>query len=429
MKIKVAELFAGVGGFRLGLEGWQGLSASSKYSEPIETDYKVVWSNQWEPSTKSQEASFIYEKRFGSCGHSNKDIAKVLVSDIPDHDMLVGGFPCQDYSVARTLSQSGGLQGKKGVLWWEIHRILKEKLDDGSPVKYLFLENVDRLLKSPVKQRGRDFAIILSSLSDLGYAVEWRVINAADYGFPQRRRRTFILAYHSTTDIYNEIVNQPKIDWITETGVMSQAFPIVKDASIYCPFSIDGDLAKISEDFNSESGNSPFENSGLMVNRLVVTIKTKPLYQGHFTTLGEILQNERVDYSFYINGSFEKWKYLKGPKNEKRVNKESGFEYQYNEGGMIFPDPIDQPSRTIITGEGGPSPSRFKHVVETGTGQLRRLTPIELERLNMFPQNHTKEASDVKRAFFMGNALVVGVVEKIGQQLMTFVKRYERVTI
>lgn len=430
MEIKVAELFAGVGGFRLGLEGKQGLSATSKYLEKLDSSYKVIWSNQWEPSTKTQEASYIYERRFGSEGHSNKDISKVEVDEIPDHDMLVGGFPCQDYSVARTLSQSGGLEGKKGVLWWEIHRILKEKAEKGSPVKYVFLENVDRLLKSPVKQRGRDFAIILASLSDLGYAVEWRVINAADYGFPQRRRRTFILAYHRSTSMFNEIEVQQKNAWILEKGIFAQTFPIINNEPVHQHFLIEGDLAKISDEFNCKLSLSPFENSGVMVNREVSTIKSKPSYYGEIVTLGSILQNESdVNKSFYLNGSYERWKYLKGSKNEERINKESGFKYKYSEGGMIFPDPLDQPSRTIITGEGGPSPSRFKHVVCIAEEKLRRLTPIELERLNMFPDDHTKEASDVKRAFFMGNALVVGVIEKIGQQLYTFIRENERVAV
>jgi len=84
---------------------------------------------------------------------------------------------------------------------------------------------------------------------------------------------------------------------------------------------------------------------------------------------------------------------------------------------MIFPDALDKPSRTIITGEGGSSPSRFKHVIETKDGRKRRLTPIELERLNMFPDNHTEGVSDVRRAFFMGNALVVGIIEKLGESL------------
>ena len=162
--MKVVELFAGVGGFRIGLEGWQKKSSSSGYKKPINSIYEVVWSNQWEPSTKIQHASNVYEKRFGKIGHSNVDIENVDVKEIPDHDMLVGGFPCQDYSVATTLKNSKGLIGKKGVLWWSIHKILVEKKNKP---KYLFLENVDRLLISPSGQRGRDFAIILQSLNEL----------------------------------------------------------------------------------------------------------------------------------------------------------------------------------------------------------------------------------------------------------------------
>ena len=189
-KIKVVELFAGVGGFRIGLEG-----ASDAY--------ETIWNNQWEPSTVHQDASLVYRARFGSKGHINKDINTVPTSEIPDHDLLVGGFPCQDYSVASTLSRSGGIEGKKGVLWWQIYRILNEK-GENRP-NYIFFENVDRLLGSPAKQRGRDFAIILASLADLGYTVEWRVINAADYGMPQRRRRTYIVGYHEDSHVSSQV--------------------------------------------------------------------------------------------------------------------------------------------------------------------------------------------------------------------------------
>jgi DNA (cytosine-5)-methyltransferase 1 len=419
-EIKVAELFAGVGGFRLGLEGWNGKSASSGYTRKLASDFRVVWSNQWEPSTKSQEASKVYEERFGPHGHSNQDIAKVDAHEIPDHDLLVGGFPCQDYSVARTLSQSGGLQGKKGVLWWEIHRILKTKLETGSPVGYVFLENVDRLLKSPVKQRGRDFAIILASLSDLGYGVEWRVINAAEYGMPQRRRRTFILAFHQSTPLYQKLDQEiNKLDVICQGGIFAKSFPVSDEASKVKDFTIQGDLAEISEEFSAQSSlPSPFENAGTMFARQVCSAKTTPKFEGKRINLGDILLEEsEIPNSFYIEeSSLDRWTYFKGAKREMRTNKASGFEYSYNEGGMIFPDPLDTPSRTIITGEGGPSPSRFKHVVSQN-GKFRRLTPVELERLNMFPDNHTAESTDVKRAFFMGNALVVGVIEKVGQAL------------
>jgi len=415
-KIRVAELFAGVGGFRLGLEGWKKKSASSGYTKPIKSVYEIVWSNQWEPSTKTQHASLVYEQRFGKAGHSNEDITTVDVSKIPDHDMLVGGFPCQDYSVATTLKNSKGLIGKKGVLWWSIHKILSEK--EKKP-KYIFLENVDRLLSSPSKQRGRDFAIILKSLDGLGYAVEWRVINAADYGMPQRRRRIFILAYLKTTEIYKELIVCDPKEWICDNGALANAFPAIS-AGLAVPTRLElkENIVEISSSFNKKGGATIFENSGVMIKGVVTTLKTAPVFDGEVIVLKDIIQNGEVTEEFYINEKdLDKWQYLKGAKKEVRVNAE-GFEYNYSEGGMLFPDPLNKPSRTIITGEGGSSPSRFKHVIHTKKG-YRRLSPVELERLNMFPDDHTKldGVSDTKRAFFMGNALVVGVIEKIGLAL------------
>jgi len=420
-ELKVIELFAGVGGFRLGLEGWNGKSASSGYKKGLKSTYKVVWSNQWEPSTKTQHASLVYENRFGKTGHSNQDIAQVDVSKIPDHDLLVGGFPCQDYSVATTLKNSKGLIGKKGVLWWSIHKILSEKK---KKPKYLFLENVDRLLISPSGQRGRDFAIILQSLNELGYAVEWRVINAADFGMPQRRRRVFILAYLKGTPIHNNLKEVTPTEWILEEGTLAEAFPVTSENALFpTEFKLKGDIVSISENFNKKGTAGIFENAGVMINGLVTTVKTQPNYDGKYTILKDLVQNGEVTSEFYIDkADLDKWMYLKGPKKEMRTNAQ-GFEYNYSEGGMIFPDPLDKPSRTIITGEGGKSPSRFKHVIQTPKG-YRRLSPVELERLNMFPDNHTKleGVSDTKRAFFMGNALVVGVIERIGVALNQKIK-------
>lgn len=405
--IKVAELFAGVGGFRLGLE---------KSSNQKETGFEIVWSNQWEPSTKIQHASLVYENKFGKENHSNEDLASVDATEIPDHDLLVGGFPCQDYSVATTLKNSKGLNGKKGVLWWEIYRILNTKKNKP---KYLLLENVDRLLKSPSTQRGRDFAIMLKSLEKLGYAVEWKVINAADYGMPQRRRRVFILAYHKSTNMYKELKIADQENWILNEGILAETFPVIyekNEASLV----LSQEAKEISDSFNKGGKLSPFEVNGTFVNGKVHTMKTKAVYEGSFTQLKDVLINEKeVPEEFYISEEeLPKWNYLKGAKSEVRETKE-GFKYNYTEGGMIFPDNLNNSSRTIITGEGGKSASRFKHVVKTKKG-YRRLTPLELERLNMFPDNHTKlkGITDTKRAFFMGNALVVGIVEKIGNTLL-----------
>lgn len=400
-KLKVIELFAGVGGFRLGLEDTG--------------NFEVVWSNQWEPSTKTQHASQVYEARFGSKNHNNTNIAEVETTTIPNADVLVGGFPCQDYSVATTLKNSRGLIGKKGVLWWSIHRILSEKQQ---PPKYLFLENVDRLLKSPSNQRGRDFAIMLKSLDALGYAVEWRVINAADYGMPQRRRRIFFLGYHKTTLLYKKIKTTEAIAWVSESGTLAEAFPTSPVLSTLKSFPVDDDLVTLSDNFNLGEKLSPFQNTGIFVDGMVHTIKTNASFEGPKTVLGDVLEKGVVAEEFFINEEdYPKWEYLKGSKKEMRTAK-SGFTYSYNEGSMVFPDALNNASRTIITGEGGKSPSRFKHVVQTQKG-LRRLTPVELERLNMFPDHHTQldGISNTKRAFFMGNALVVGVVQKIAEAL------------
>ena len=412
--IKVVELFAGVGGFRIGLEG-----ASDAY--------QTIWNNQWEPSTQHQDASLVYVARFGAQGHSNKDINLVPTSDIPDHDLMVGGFPCQDYSVAATLSKSGGIEGKKGVLWWQIYRILLEK-GEKRP-KYVFFENVDRLVNSPATQRGRDFAIILASLADLGYFVEWRIINAADYGMPQRRRRTYIVGYLQDSKVAKKVKNQE--DWMLYDGVLAKAFPFTPKASTYSEFDVEGSIQEVSINFNKGKKDSPFGSAGLMMNRHVCSVDADAVYDGTRQTLGgNLIDEEFVPQEFFISEEeLPKWQYEKGPKKINRTSKE-GFEYVFSEGGMAFPDYLDKPSRTMITGEGGSAPSRFKHVVQTPSGRYRRLIPIELERLNMFPDNHTlhPEVTDSRRAFLMGNALVCGIIEQIGKSLYRFIYNKEPVS-
>lgn len=418
-EVKVIELFAGVGGFRVGLE-----KADKEF-------YKTVWANQWEPATKVQHAAMVYEKNFGPGSVSNVDINTVSVEDIPNHDLLVGGFPCQDYSVASTLSRSKGIEGKKGVLWWSIYNILSKKGKEAPSM--LLLENVDRLLLSPAKQRGRDFAIILECLNELGYIVEWRVINAAEYGMPQRRRRTYICAYKKDSPIADGYSNPN--DWIQNNGVFAKSFPIECSEDITELNSIKLSLAKkdrlvdITENFNNKGGDSPFEKVGMMIDGIAYSIDAKPVFNGNPIYLRDCLVRGKdrpadID-SFYIPAEqIERWRYFKGSKREERT-REDGFKYFYTEGAMDFPDSIDKPSRTIITSEGGKSPDRCRHVVEDETGKLRRLTPVELEHLNMFPSNWTelKGVENAKRAFLMGNALVCGIVTKVGVELENRLKR------
>jgi len=428
----VVELFAGVGGFRLGLEGLP--------SDPAHRErWEVCWSNQWEPSTKSQAASDCYVHRFGDDGHVCEDVAayldwaidgdEVAVSDeskvpVPEQvDLLVGGFPCQDYSVAKPLSQATGIAGKKGVLWWEINRFLEWKLP-----RYVLLENVDRLLKSPSTQRGRDFAVMLSCFYRLGYSVQWRVVNAADYGFPQRRRRVFLLAERGDPVDLDE-ATADRI--IAQRGTLARALPVTGAPSPLVRRELSSEPFDVSETFGLGDPRSVWENAGVMSGGVVFTGAVEADYDGPRQNLGDVLEpDERIPEQFFIpEARVDEWRYLKGAKREPRVDRRTGHKYFYSEGGLAFPEPLDRPSRTILTGEGGTSPSRFKHVIEGDSGRLRRLVPVELERLQGFPDDWTEKCGDDRptgdgrRAFFMGNALVVGLVKLMGDELASDVEQ------
>ena len=406
MEKTVVELFAGVGGFRCGLN-----KVELKNDKAIENgNWKFVWANQWEPSTKTQDAFNCYVKRFGEEDASNVDIFQVDKKDIPKHTLLVGGFPCQDYSVAQTLSNSKGIEGKKGVLWWAINDVLKEKKPP-----FVLLENVDRLLLSPARQRGRDFGVILRSFLDNGYAVQWRVINAGDYGLPQKRRRTFIFAYHKSTSYYKKIKQSAHDKVIFEEGLFAKQFPISKDFVESNEANISKkeykDLVQVSDNFKTS-----FYNSGLMIDGKIYTYKVCPISSKVFP-LKKLIQHDDIEEKYFLNDeTLKKFQYLKGNKRIPRV-KPNGEPYIYSEGAMPCPDNLDAPARTMLTSEGGVS--RTTHIIEDyKTKKIRLLTPIECERINGFPDNWTNTGmTDKRRNFMMGNALVVGIIEKIGIEL------------
>ena len=404
--ITVAELFAGVGGFRIGLE-------------KASTCFRTIWANQWEPDKKKQYAFDCYDKHFGpSLTHSNEDIA-VAKKNCPSVDLLVGGFPCQDYSVAHS-GGAKGIEGKKGVLWWYINDIIGERKPD-----YVLLENVDRLLKSPAKQRGRDFAVILRCLYDQGYYAEWRVINAAEYGYPQRRRRVFIFAARKTTKWYSAIVKAAD-DSIRsvmyKSGFFADQFKVRGD-DIVREFNLktkpDGndyvDLVDISNNFKAE-----FYNTGFMVNGKVYTSTTTP-YPHKQKTLADIVEANGVDDKYFLGENLAKWEYMKGAKKIERTAA-NGHSYMFSEGPIAFPDPLDRPSRTMLTSES--STNRSTHIIaDPKTGKLRFLTPVECERLNGFPDNWTDTGMPEKfRYFCMGNALVVPLITRMGKQLLKITK-------
>ena len=415
--MNVLELFAGVGGFRIGLE-----NANPDY-------FRTLWSNQWEPSRKSQDAFEVYNYHFPDSENINISIADITDEQFAEMnaDMIVGGFPCQDYSVARSKKNEQGIEGQKGVLFWEIiraTRIIRPR--------FLILENVDRLLKAPSKQRGRDFAIMLTAFNNLGYSVEWRVINAADYGRSQRRRRVFFFIYRNDIPFAHQMDQRFKEqeqvfdenrydDYIFHEGLFATQFPImntpVKKRHVY--YELPEDIVEVSDNFSGTVWNT-----GVMRHGRYYSIDTAPNYDGEPITLGEILQNEEeVPEKFFINdpAKLEKFQYLRGPKRIERTSAD-GHTYIYSEGGMSPTDDLNLPGRTMLTSEGTVNRStHFLHV----NGRYRLITPVEAERLQDFPDNWTAlkklsdgtvtEVSDKMRMFFMGNALVTDIVRKIGE--------------
>lgn len=412
MKKTVIELFAGVGGFRIGLNDIKGFDKNGKAIE--NRDWDFVWANQWEPSTKIQHAYDCYVTRFGNeC--SNQSITDVDKSTIPEHTLLVGGFPCQDYSVAHTLSKEKGIEGKKGVLFWDIAAVLETK---NTP--FILLENVDRLLKSPAKQRGRDFGIMLRTLYDLGYNVEWRVINAADYGAAQRRRRTFIFGWQRKLKYNNIVSNSGYQRYLYKDGLFAKCFPVEQSSESL----INGislltykDTVEMTKIFKAQ-----FENTGVMIDGVVYTEKTVPIVERPIT-LGEIRETRTGLDEYILSGKkLEKFEYLRGSKKIPR-KRPDGSEYFYSEGAMSPFDSLDLPGRTMLTSEG--SVNRSTHIIpDKETGKLRLLTPIEAERLQSFPDDWTNTGMPENRRYFMmGNALVTKVINRIEPELSSIISK------
>ena len=408
--IRTVELFAGVGGFRLGLE-----ATSDRF--------KVIWANQWEPSMREQYAFDCYTAHFGcSSYHVCQDIARAK-NAVPDHDLLVGGFPCQDYSIMKKNSE--GIEGKKGRLWWDIDYIIQEKRP-----KYILLENVDRILWSPGKQYGRDFSIILRCLYEKGYSVEWRIINAAEYGQAQRRRRTFIFAYHNQTKLFQDLAEDVCVygikamhEYVSSKGIMAKAFPVKSHTRAYTDNWIDEmsypDLATVTKEQRVH-----LYNSGVMMNGRIYSVDVTPMYEAPIP-IKDILEKNGVEERFFLRDEdMPRWIYAKGAKKELR-HKRDGSEYYFSEGAVQFPEQLDRPARTMLTSES--SVGRSSHVVtDLSLGRLRTLTPLECERLNGFPDNWTYTGMPEKMRYFcMGNALVVKIVQRIAEQIIKMLEDNE----
>jgi len=303
-KLRYIELFAGIGGFGLALNR-QG--------------HTCVYANEWD-----KYAAQTYEKNFGHKPDTN-DIKDIESNNIPDHDLLLGGFPCQSFSVA---GKRGGFNDTRGTLFFEIARILKDKRPT-----YLLLENVKGLLSH---DNGRTFQTIMRTLDELGYDLQWQVLNSKNFGVPQNRERVFIIGH-----LRGE--SRPKI------------FPIRKDDEI--PSKRQRQISPTITQRYYKQGQS---------DRYIAVEKPVAI---------PVLTPDRI----------------KKRQNGRRFKKDG------------------EPSFTL-TGQD-------KHGIMINDMKIRRLTPLECERLQGFPDGWTEGVSDTQRYKQLGNAVTVNVVEEIVKRL------------
>ena len=264
------------------------------------------------------------------------------------------------------------------------------------------------------------------------------MINAAEYGAAQRRRRTFIFAYNKDTEYAKSVDSFDAEQIITEKGLMARAFPIEEYKGREAGSIKYSDITKVDVDTllsvgTAESDNDliemtqhykfPFSNAGYMIDGEVLTMNVSPR-EIESIKLNEIVQSNVAEEYYIKQEDMGAWSYMKGAKKIPRTSA-NGHEYIFSEGPIAFPDPLDRPGRTMLTSES--TKNRSTHVVaDKGTGRLRLLTEIETERLQGFDDDWTKtclvDGKEVDmpkrmRYFCMGNALVVPMITRMGSIL------------
>jgi len=338
--MKFIELFAGIGGFRLGLE---------------KAGHECVWANEF-----VQKAASIYEHNFKH-KPDTRDIRTVRPDEIPDAELLCGGFPCATFSVAG--KRSGfSTEDTRGTLFFEICRILRDKR-----IPYVFLENVKGLLNH---DGGRTFAVIISSLDELGYDVQWEVVNSQNFGVPQNRERVFIVGH---------LRGQPR----------PQIFPLgfcVSENVLEKEKGTQGEIRGCE----SESGRPvlmPFVTGKVMQFKDVF-----PTLDGHYW---KGIQNNQG------RGAVMQVRPVLTPhRDSKRQNGRRVKDH--NESAFTL---TAQDRHGVIVGE-----------------RLRRLTPLECERLQGLPDNFTKfyedgtQVSDAERYERCGRTVTIPVIYEIAKR-------------
>jgi len=353
--MKFIDLFAGIGGFRYGLEKANQNKqlareiTTSRRHKPNNNGGLGKNKNEWFVCVYSNEynkyASQIYKKHYGEC--DTRDIRTVKVNEIPDHDLLCAGFPCQSFSIA---GKRKGFEDTRGTLFFEIARIAKHKRP-----RYLLLENVKGLLSH---EQGKTFQTIIGVLADLGYGVEWQVLNSKHFGVPQNRERVFIVGHLGG-------IGERKVFPIGENGEFSdkeQQQPIFREI-------------QTRKQKDSSNANRKDAQNG---------------------------KNGQLHYIGGIEGKRKKW--LEDGKDNSR---------NFSQGQRVYSD--KGISSTLAGNAGGLGGKTGLYQIDM---KIRRLTPTECERLQGFPDGWTEGISDTQRYKCLGNAVTTNVIEAIGKKLI-----------
>lgn len=311
---KIASLFSGIGGFEKGIH-----QANSKT--------EIVFASEIDLYARK-----IYKKNYGVEPHG--DITQIGASNIPDHDILCGGFPCQTFSIA---GLRRGFEDTKGTLFFEIMRIVEVKRP-----KLLFLENVPGLLSH---DEGRTFHTILRSLDEMGYDAEWQVFNSRNHGVPQNRERVFIIGH------------------LRGSGTRP-IFPITAND-------------KSADDIQEQCTN---------------TITAR--YEGAQATGSYIVESELNAQNIKCHSTLPRSS-KQGKGGTGRLSRTDGTTYCIDAANNV--------------------------AVEVNQ-RIRRLTPIEYERLQGFPDNWTEGISDTQRYKCLGNAVTVCVIEFISKHIFEMLR-------
>lgn len=364
--MKFIDLFAGIGGFRYGLENatpnFKGNKKRGKKKPNGKTQlgFDCVYSNEFD-----KYASQIYKKHYGEC--DTRDIRDVKAEEIPTHDLLTAGFPCQAFSIA---GKRGGFADTRGTLFFEIARIAEQKR-----TPYLLLENVKGILSH---DKGNTFGRILQVLDELGYDCQWQVLNSKNFGVPQNRERVFIIGHLRGG-------SRPKVFPLRGNG-SKDSVPTLR-ATYYKGYQTRGPMLKYVGGIEG---------------------KRKKWLEDGKDNSRNFSQGQRV-YSTEGIGST-----IAG-----------------NAGGLggktgLYAIPVLTPDRPKkrqhgrrFKKDGDPAftlTGQDKHGVYDGM-KIRRLTPTECERLQGFPDGWTEGVSDTQRYKCLGNAVTTNVITAIGERL------------